>query len=67
MFPIRTWLRRRLLVNPCDVDSVVGDWMEKIFPTGCWCCAALRGMLYGMLVSIAMLAIAEAIYVRACG
>jgi hypothetical protein len=58
VFPIRTWLRRRLLVNPCDLDSVIGDCMEKAFPTECWCCAALRGVLYGLLIGGALTACA---------
>jgi len=55
------WIRKRLLVNPCSTDSVVGDWMEKYFPTECWCCSALRGVLYGVLIDIVLAALTVAI------
>ncbi|WP_185218965.1 hypothetical protein [Paraburkholderia dinghuensis] len=31
---------------------MIGDVMEKLFPVDCWCCSALRGMLYGGAVGI---------------
>jgi hypothetical protein len=40
-------LTHHTFINPCRVDSAVGDVLEKIFPTECWCCSALRGVLYG--------------------
>jgi hypothetical protein len=40
-------LRCHSFPNPCRIDSVIGDVLEKIFPTECRCYSALRGVLYG--------------------
>lgn len=49
------WVR---LVNPCSAyygdDSLAWKIMSTLFPE-CWCCAGVRGFLYGVIVTLLLL------------
>lgn len=55
---------RRLLkkINPCDESYSEDSFMWKLlcflFPD-CWCCAGVRGVVYGVFISVIFFTLLE--------
>lgn len=40
-------------INPCNANenSFIWKFLSTVFPHECWCCSAVRGMVYGVVLT----------------